>query len=291
MALPRAWFRLLWYRGLPLAMLTRWVKLEQSLQLHSRRRTERTIRCIRQLMPDLDDRQTRAVLLRTRVLRRLGGHTFAPVVWRSRPWLLRTCNPIGLDHLEKLKQEGRGVIVLGLHAGFNAWNGPVLMNLGYPMRLMQRSGVSAGKLLLLRLSGWAESVLPYPEAGSEGIHLKWLHDLLRQGEWVQHVADHPDPNGFDGTLFGQHIRWCRAPWMLARLSGAAAVPVVIRANAELQPQLVIGPPLRVSTEGAAAEAAMAAFHQYLAFVEETLKEHPWNLTPRDWNRMSIRRTE
>ncbi len=284
MALPRAWLRLLSYRALPLSILARLVYLEQFLLAwRSPRRIRKASEHLQLLMPTASEHELRTCTMRTLALRRLGGHTFAPLLWRSRGWLLRTFQPQGLENLEQLKRSGEGVIILGTHAGYHVWNGPLLISLGYPMRLIQRQDISPAKLLLLRLTGYAKSTLPSPEPGQEGLHLKRLHDLLRAGEWLQHAADTPDPAGVQGTLFGHAVSWCRAPWVLARLSGVSAVPVVIRADQRFQPRMIIGNPIRVPADKPAREAIAEAFRQYLDFLENVLCDQPWNMTPRKWH--------
>ncbi len=146
----------------------------------------------------------------SRTIRRLGTHTHAPVFRRSRDWLLRSLRPEGLEHLESVKQSGRGAIILGTHAGLNGWVAPILGQLGYPVRLMQRRDITLSKFLLLHWDGLDSQILLYPAPGEEGLYLKHLHDLLQQGQWMQHGGDNVDPGaGVSGRYLGHPVRFVR----------------------------------------------------------------------------------
>jgi hypothetical protein len=182
-----------------------------------------------------------------------------------------------------LRAEGTGALFAATHAGLNAWAAPILLGLGYDIRLIQRAEISAEKLLALRLAGWDSRVLPYPEPGAEGLHLKHLHDLLRRGAWAQHVADHPEPEtGVSGVLFGRPVRCCRAPWIAARLAAVPVVPVLLPVDDDLRPELVVGEPIRIPQDLPPRKACEAAFLHYLAFVEDTLRGRRRNFSPRHW---------
>ncbi len=288
-ALPRAWLRLLLHRGLPLPIVMRWETFCQYLDLHRHRpRTNRMIQCLKSLMPSAGDDELQSALLRNQTLRRIGGHTFAPVFGRTRSWLTHALRPVGLETLDELSRQDKGVIVLGSHIGFISWVGPALINLGYPLYLMQRPHVSPRKRLMIQLSNWTDRMLPWPESEeARRLHLKRLHDMLRENAWMQHLADAPDPiSGVEGQLFDHRVRCIRAPWALARLSGAAAVPVLILADDDLRPQLLVGPAIHVASEGPAASAINAAFHTYLKFLEEALAGRRWNMSLSQWAGMA-----
>ena len=273
--------RILLYRSIPIKCSLKLSCFLRRLEMwtHPARR-EKIAGLLKPLMPsDVTTRALREKVILSRAIRQLGGHTYAPVFRRSRQWLLRTFQPRGLEVLEAIRSEGRGAIILGTHAGMNAWVAPVLTQLGYPVRFMQRKHVSPEKLLLLRLSGWVNQGLPYPELGEEGIHLKLLCDLIRQGEWIQHVADYPDDmNGVRGKLLGREVRYCRAPWVLARLTGAPLIPVLVLVGRQMQPRLDIGPPIFVPARPDSDAAIHSAMQTYLDFVGSRVKDTPWQFS-------------
>ncbi len=212
----------------------------------------------------MSERQFRRLLLLSRGTRRLGSTTYAPVFRRSKEWLLRTLRPEGLEILDAVRRSGSGAIILTVHAGMNAWVNPSLMQLGYPVRFMQRQAVTEENLLLLRWDGWVNRVLPYPAAGEEGAHLVHLHDLVRRGEWIPHAADSADgTSGLEGRFLGQAVRCRRAPWVLGRLTGAPLVPVLMMADERLRPRLIVEQPLYVGDGGPPGRSVEAAFQVYL----------------------------
>jgi len=289
LALPRAWLRLVFYRYIPWPVVTWWRAFTYRFRfaVRSSRKEEAAIAALKGVVPDVTPEDLRHLTLRNQLVMRLGHNTFAPVFARSRAGLLRMLKPVGLETLDDLKKKSQGVIIVGAHVGFNGWTGPALLGMGYPVHLTQRHHVSPGKLLMYRRAGWGKMILPFPEAGQEGFHLKNLHDMLRQGEWLEHTGDSPDgrKNAVQGQFLGHHVRFVHSPWTLARLSGAPAVPVFILADGKMQPQMFVGPAIYVSSDSPSRQALPEAFRIYLKFLEELLRERPWNLDPEQWATM------
>ena len=251
------------------------------MKLRPKRRAKFT-KMLEVFMPEgTDSREVDRQIVLARTVRRIGAHTYAPIWRRSKKWLLRRFRPEGLEELDKIRQEGRGAIVLGTHAGLNAWIAPLLRQLGYPLRFMQRRNIGADTFLLVKWEGIASQGLPYPEDGEGGLHFKMLHGLLKSGVWIQHVADYADPEtGLDGTYVGLKVRCGSAPWTLARLTGAAVLPALVLMDKHVQFRLVVGPPIYVSDDGNAKEAMKTAMQTYLDFVTHEVIKMPWNLSLR-----------
>lgn len=250
--------------------------------LHPRLR-EHTAHAIRTVAnAPLDDGTLKRYVRRAIGLRRMGFHTYAPVSGRSREWLLRSIQLDGLEQLDELSAAGRGAIVLGAHFGLDGWVGPVLRGLGYPAKLIQRRRVAPETYLLLKRDGWIDQILPYPDEKESGPHLKMLHDMVISGSWVCHVADQHDARGVSGMLFGQEVRCCAAPWVLARLTGAPAVPILLLADEHMSVRMTVGPLLYVA-RGASAEQVMGeAFQTYLDFLACHVPAMPWNAAKTSW---------
>jgi hypothetical protein len=215
-------------------------------------------------------------------LRRMGFHTYGPVSGRSRRWLLRSLHVDGVERLDELKAAGHGAVVLGAHFGLDGWVGPVLRGLGYPSKLIQRRRIAPETYLLLKRDGWLDQVLPYPDETSSGPHLKMLHDMVLSGSWVIHVADQYDPQGMQGMLFGREVRCCSAPWVLARLTGAPAVPVLLLADERMRVRMTVGPLLRVPKDAPAHHGTKEAFQTYLDFLTREVRPAPWNVAKASW---------
>jgi lauroyl/myristoyl acyltransferase len=288
--LPRVWLRFCAYRYLPWSLVIGWTFLKHRLAAKLKRnsRERRRVKQVTDLMAKSITEDPLELAIRTEVLTHLGRNTFAPVFGRSREALIRMLQPVGLETLDELKEKGHGVIVVGSHCGYNSWYGPTLLQMGYPLHLMQRHHVSPGKLFMFRKAGWGKKLLSYPVEGQEGFHLKALHDMLREGKWVQHIADKGDrENGLVGELFGKPVRCVRAPWMLARLSNTPAVPVLVLADHKMRPQLRVGPPIYVNKKAPANDAMTEAFHKFLTFLTESLEGRRWNLHPRLWTSLTL----
>ncbi|MBM4042150.1 MAG: hypothetical protein FJ290_26945, partial [Planctomycetes bacterium] len=278
----KSWVQISSERALPprwLFALSAWLaRAELVLSPGRRRRLERVLAPL--LPAGTPLRALRRQCGLQRAVRQHGVRSFAPVAGRSREWLLRELRPEGLEHLEAVKRSGGGAILLQTHVGHVAWEGPVLRGLGYPVRFVQRQVIAPKVYVLLRRAGLLPEVLPYPSAGEEGLHLKRLLDLLRGGAWLQHVGDAPDPKtGLTGVFLGHRIRYARAPWALARLSGAQVMPTLLLTEADCRFRLIVGAPDRVGGAGRTPEAALQG---YLDFVQHHLARAPWNLHAAHW---------
>jgi KDO2-lipid IV(A) lauroyltransferase len=221
--------------------------------------------------------------LRARALVLLGSDTFAPVSGRSPDDLRTMLHPEGLDHLDRLRSSGRGAILLGTHAGLYAWAGPVLTRLGYRIWLTHRRHTTADIALLLRREGLDRLVLPFPEQHEGGIFLKDLHGRLRRGEWLRHTGDEPDHRrGLQGMFLGREVKVVRAPWQLARMTGAPVVPLLLLMDEEWRPRLVVGEPIHAARGGPAEASEQSALQRYLDFVGKHVRSTPWNLHSYIW---------
>lgn len=225
-------------------------------------------------------------LVLARALRKIGAYTYAPVYRRSRQWLMDNFRPEGLEHLEAVKAAGAGAIVLGTHAGQGSWIGPILRQLGYPMRRTQRQRISVDTYLLMKRDGTLPDVLPYPAPGESGPHLKRLYDMLRQGVWMQHVGDFPDQeNGISGTYMERRVRCVAGPWVLARIVRVPVVPVLLLTDQNLDSRLLICPPIRVEPAASIREGLEQPLQTYLDFASRHLSAAPWNMGLKHWQKL------
>ena len=226
-------------------------------------------------------------------VRRIGAYTYAPIFRRSRKWLLRTLRPEGLEYLDEVKRRGRGAIILGSGLGLKAWAGPILRQLGYPARFMQRKRVTAEVLLLMRWDGAVSEVLPYPEDPEGGIHLKRLHDLVKAGAWIRHAVLHPvTANGLRGKVLNYDVRWGRAPWLIARLTGAPLIPLFVFVDRDFSLRFLVHPPIYVDAGASAQDAMRSAFQAYLDLLSQHIRRMPWNLiVPSRWEDLILANRE
>jgi lauroyl/myristoyl acyltransferase len=278
-------WRGLFYRSLPL----RWalsftmatVRLDMARRPSRRRYLLGVLRSI--LGDTVSEREINRYLTIARALRKLGGHTYAPVFRRPRGWLLRSFRPQGLDHLDALRAAGGGLIILGTHVGQHHWVAPILRQLGYSLRLTQRRRSAVDTYLLMRRDGALPHMLPFPATGEEGPHLKKLHDMLRSGVWLQHTGDYPaGAGGVCGTFMGRSVRCAPAPWVLARMARVPVVAILVLTGERLQTRMFISPPIRVEPAAALPDGLQQPFQTYLDFVTRHIVPAPWNIGLKHW---------
>ena len=218
----------------------------------------------------------------SRIIGEIGRNSYAPVSGRSREWLLKTLRPQGLEHLEQAR--GQGAIIVGSHVGFHRWVAPVLLQLGYPVRPTQMKDVPLDGLLLMQRDGLVRQVPRYAVGEERDVYLKRIVDLLKRTAWVQHGGDYPDPeSGVRGELFGATVRLARAPWVVARLTGAPAIPVITVVQPDMSVRLVAGEPIYVGRDGPSEEAMQAGVQKYLDFLTDTLGQMRWNFHHGPWS--------
>jgi lauroyl/myristoyl acyltransferase len=256
----------------------------------SRAREERMSRFLGRYLPDsADGEQLLKAARLSLAVRRMGADTYAPIWRRSPRWLVRRFRPEGLEHLDEIKRSGSGAVILATGMGMKLWTEPILRQLGYPVRPVQRERVNSQVLLLMRWDGAINEALPYPGEDDSGPHMKMLHDLVRQGEWIRHSGQHPGhANPVKGRLLNFEVECGRGPWLIARLTGAPLVPVVVLMDADLTFRLVVGEPIRVDRAGTPDGAMQTAFQSYLDFIDEHVLPWPWNVTrPSYWEELAL----
>ncbi len=279
------------YRALPMrwamALATATTRLDMMRRPDRRREL---LSVLRTVVPEqTDERVLRQQLVRARAIRKLGGNTYAAVFRRSRPWLLKNLRPEGLEHLDALHAAGGGAVILATHVGQNGWVGPVLRQLGYPLRLMQRRRTTVDAYMLLRRDGFLRHVLPFPSPAESGLHLKRLHDMLRGGAWIQHVGDFPaTEGGLCGTYMGRAVQCVPGPWVLARLARVPVVPVLLLVDGRGKGRLHVCPPIRVEPAASLREGLEELFQTYLDFVSARLRPAPWNVGLKHWQKLFAR---
>ena len=232
-----------------------------------------------------EDELSRQLVL-ARALRKVGAYTYAPVYRRSREWLMRNFRPQGLEHLDAIRAAGSGAILLGTHAGQSSWIGPILRQLGFPLRRTQRQRISADTYLLMKRDGTLSEVLPFPAAGEGGAHQKRLYDMLRGGVWMQHVGDFPDTeNGICGTYMGRSVRVVAGPWALARMARVPVVPALLLTDQHLDSRLLICPPIRVEAGASIRDGLEKPLQTYLDFASRHISAAPWNVGLKHWQKL------
>ncbi len=250
-------------------------------------RRRQLLNVLRSVGPEpADDRTLNRCLRLARAVRRLGGHSYAPVSGRSREWLLTHLRPQGLEHLDAVRAAGSGAVIVGAHAGLNGWVGPVLRQLGYPLCLTQRRHTTVDIYLLLKRDGMLPHVLAFPEPGEGGPHLKRYHDMLRQGAWLQHVGDFPaEEGGVRGTYMGRPVLCVSAPWRLARLARVPVVPVLLLVDQHGGSRMAVCPPIYLEPATSPPEGLEGPFQAYLDFVSGHLRRQPWNVGLKHWQKL------
>ena len=187
----------------------------------------------------------------------------------------------GLEHLERARGCGRGVIALSAHLGNWELLGAALAARGYPIAVVAHDVFDSASNDLLNTwrRGWGVRVYPRK------------HGLFRPARWLRE-------NGIVGALvdqdtggasvhrefFGHAARTPVAPFRLARRLGAELVPMWIHLTETGRHRITIRPMLPRFAElddEAVVDAWIDAWHREL---EGAIREHPaqWVWFHRRW---------
>ena len=190
----------------------------------------------------------------------------------------------GLEHLHAARRAGRGVVALSAHLGNWEVLGAGLVAHGIPVDVVAQKLFEPGADRMLNDWRRAAGVCVHPR----GAGLAGVLRALRTGHVVGMLVDQdmPGPSIF-ASFFGHPARTLRSPFVLARRTGAALVPIWIRMEADgrhvavIEPALESGPGEGESTLVADAEA----WHRRLeaairAFPEQWVWHHRrWRTRP------------
>lgn len=186
----------------------------------------------------------------------------------------------GLEHLEAARRGGRGVIALSAHLGNWEVLGAALAARGVPVDVVAQKVFEKGSDRMLNAWRRAAGITVH----RRGTGLSGVQRALGKGHVVGMLVDQdtPGPSVF-ATFFGRLARTPRSPFVLARRTGAALVPMWIRMDdsgvhvARVEPEIP-----RSEGRGEAALVADAeAWHRRLEAAIRTCPEQ-WVWHHRRW---------
>ena len=199
---------------------------------------------------------------------------------RERAAVQRLVRFEGLEHLDAARRGGRGVIALSAHLGNWEVLGAALAAQGIPVDVVAQKVFEPGAHRML--NDWRRCA--GVEVHARGGGLARVLRALRAGHVVGMLVDQdtPGPSLF-ASFFGHAARTPRSPFLLARRTGAALVPMWIRMDDGGQHVAVIEPALEAADgHGDAALVADAeAWHRRL---EAAIRRFPeqWVWHHRRW---------
>jgi lauroyl/myristoyl acyltransferase len=181
---------------------------------------------------------------------------------------------VGLDHLESVRERGKGMVLLTAHLGNWELGGVFLREQELPVSVVyvpDQSPTAETFRAILRkaidideipINPKAElSSLPVLRALKEGrvVALQGDRDFNDRGEWV--------------SFFGQPAPFPLGPFQLARITGAVLLPTFIVYNQESRFEIHFGEPIRVD-EGERSVAIRRAVEQWVATLEKAVARWP-----------------
>lgn len=193
---------------------------------------------------DKNDAEVREL---TRAIFQTNALNFADLLtlaWRSRNWFANRTQLVtgGWDIVDKVREEGKGVILVSGHVGCFDFIGQAVMAHGYPLTII--TGRTTSRFVFdgvtwLRGRRGAKLVEPTPSG------IRTVIKALRRNEAVVIVADRDFfENGQEVEFFGQRTTLPPGAVRIARDTGAQIVPVFTRRSSSGH-EVRISDPIRV----------------------------------------------
>jgi KDO2-lipid IV(A) lauroyltransferase len=181
----------------------------------------------------------------------------------------------GIEHFERAREAGRGVVLVTAHLGNWELGGVLLALRGLPMTVVTLEEPTT------ELTLWRDQLRQ--RLGIRTIAVGPGHDfalvemlqILRHNEVLAMLVDRPYAgSGVPVTFFGRQTEFSSAPALLHRHSGAAIVPAFVLQGATGRYISFADAPLAFRDE-AAPRAALATNTQILAtHFEAVIRQHP-----------------
>ncbi len=151
----------------------------------------------------------------------------------------------GQEILDRALSDGHGAVLLGGHMGnwecLAAW----LAQCGYPMRPIIRHPNSKSLADLLRVYRARVGVGTFPK--EEGF--RKAVRFVKDGGFLGVMPDQAwDRGGAYGPFLGRMCYTATGPAVIARMTGAPVIPIVLHRIAPFQFRVTVSPPLELATE-------------------------------------------
>jgi acyl-CoA synthetase (AMP-forming)/AMP-acid ligase II/acyl carrier protein/lauroyl/myristoyl acyltransferase len=180
----------------------------------------------------------------------------------------------GLEYLQDLKQQGRGVILLGYHDAIGFLAFPTLSRLDPSIYVL-------GRKIYLRTfemqhPGASQEAFRTQRPAVRAYHAVQAHRILAQGGTVFMASDVEEPDsGIPVTIGDRGWTLPAGAAHLAIATGAAILPIASSFLSDWIVRLTLHPPLPMG-ESSLSETARAEWiiHRYAAFLEETWRQAP-----------------
>ena len=193
----------------------------------------------------------------------------------------------GLEHLEKIRRQDSGAIIVSAHLGNWEISGFVSHHLGKPIATVGKpikgkprlyNAISAGR----KVSGYTL----LEKSGSAGTLVR----KLKKGEYIGLLVDQRVRRRYRiwADFFGYRVPTTPAPAVLSRLSGCPIVPACTYRLRPLHHRIEILEPFQVPREGKSDAVIEEYTNRINAILEQQIRAHPaqWFWPHDRWRKIS-----
>ena len=190
---------------------------------------------------------------------------------------------IGLDHLEKLKHEGKGGVLVSGH--FANWEimAAVFSQANLPIRVTYRPTNNPYFDKRIRQQRAAYGIkLMVAKSGAKGA--KELITALRSGQSIALLNDQKFDEGLEIPFFGVGAMTAPGPTRLALQTGAPLIPMSITRTKGARFRVTIHPAIPLEATGNRSSDIRDGVVKISRFIEEHIRNHPtdWFWVHRRW---------
>ncbi|QQR75784.1 MAG: lysophospholipid acyltransferase family protein [Holophagales bacterium] len=192
----------------------------------------------------------------------------------------------GGEHVERLRAEGRPILLLTAHLGNWELGGVLLAHKQLPVSVVYVKDAFAEAERFrsnLRTQGGVEQVPIRPNDPFASLPVL---RALREGRLVALQGDRDfDDHGLEMDFFGAPARFPPGPFHLARMTGAAVVPAFVVYSPDYRFEIEFGKPIEVARDGDREVAVATALRAWVQVLEGAVRAHPtqWYTFYDFWN--------
>jgi lauroyl/myristoyl acyltransferase len=181
---------------------------------------------------------------------------------------------VGLEHIKKALEKGRGAIILTAHLGHWELGGILLDYLGFKVNVVQYLYDSAEQNRLLDKNKEIRGIKIIPSDNPAGFAIA-VHNALKNNELVAIQGDRDlDKSGIKVEFFGRPAYFPKGPALLSMKTGVPLVPAFTIMGDDGRYHPVAEPELSMVSTGDAEADVLANVSKIAETIEKYVRRHP-----------------
>ncbi len=186
--------------------------------------------------------------------------------------ILKAVSFEGEEHIQRVLEQNRGVIVLSAHFGNWEMLGAALVARGYELTVVRRDQNDGLVNAMIQKQRDRKGIKTIPR---DKPLFKQIVALLKANELVALIADqNAGSDGIFVDFFGTPVSTFKGPALFATVTGAPIVPIFMVREGYMKHRVVFRPPLEHESSGDKDRDILAITQACTTAIEDIIREHP-----------------